>query len=262
MDIIIHTAHRATYDQQHTLKELNDDGIAPTLLVQESEANDYARLKGNRYFDLWVLPPHITKLAPTRDWIIYDMPSQENKVVFFDDDLNFAVRRDDDPTKFRPPQQGDLSRMLRAIDSALDDHPMAGIGAREGGNRNINPWLYNTRIMRVLAFQKNFLRERGITFAPLEVMEDFHVNLQILRAGGDTVVCNRWVSNQAGGSDAPGGCSVYRTRDVQTESAYALAARHPGFVSVTEKATKGAWGGGTRTDVIIQWKKARASYGG
>jgi hypothetical protein len=31
---------------------------------------------------------------------------------------------------------------------------------------------------------------------------------------------------------------------------------HPNIVSVVEKTTKTAWGGGTRMDVIIQWKKA------
>jgi len=35
-----------------------------------------------------------------------------------------------------------------------------------------------------------------------------------------------------------------------------LAELHPGLVKVVTKETKGAWGGGTRTDVVVQWKKA------
>lgn len=255
MDIIIHTHKRASWSQQHTLKALLEDGIKPILLVQESQVSDYTKLGYEG--QLMALPPHINKLTPTRDWIIHDMPSDEGHVVFLDDDLHFAVRREDDRTKFRQPKKGDLRKMMEEINFQLASYPMVGIGAREGGNRVTEQFVYNTRIMRVLGFRRSYLQRRGITFSPLEVMEDFHVNLQILRSGADTCVCNDWVSNQAGGSNAPGGCSEYRTDTVQSASAHLLAQRHPGFVRVVQKATKTAWGGGTRTDVIVSWKQAR-----
>lgn len=257
MDILIHTSGRADIAKQHTLRELNKAGIAPILVVQARQADDYAAMKGAN-FELFLLSPNFTTLAPTRDHIIHDMPGDDH-VVFMDDDLNFAVRRTDEPTKFRPPTPGDLQEMFAHIDAALIEFPMVGIGAREGGNRVTEPVSFNSRIMRVLAFRRSYLKERMLTFSPLVVMEDFHINLQILRSGADTCILNRWVSNQAGGSDAPGGCSVYRSDAVQTEAAHLLAARHPGFVKVVQKQTKTAWGGKTRTDVIVQWKKARSS---
>lgn len=232
----------------------------PTLVVQYDEHLEYMKLYDNPYhFELCVLPEHIADLTSTRDWLIHERQGS-NKVVFLDDDLNFAVRRFDDPGKFRGLQKPtDLVKMFARIEAGLDKYPMVGVGAREGGNRITDPFLFNTRIMRVLAFDRTYLRECAITFAPLKVMEDFHVNLQILRSGAETMVCNSWVSNQAGGSDAPGGCSVYRTSGVQTASAHLLQSLHPDFVTVVEKTTKGAWGGGTRTDVRIQWKKAYES---
>lgn len=254
MDIIIHTLGRATLAEQHTLRQLLAAGIKPTLVVQDQEFGEYAWYDGPVYR----LPPYIKRLAETRDYIIHDMLGS-NEVVFLDDDLHFAVRRDDDATKFRQPEPEDIRQMFKEIDSMLRRHSHVGIGAREGGNRVTEPYLYNTRIMRVLAYRRDVLKKECITFTPLVVMEDFHVNLQLLRAGYDTVVCNDWVSNQAGGSDAAGGCSTYRSSEVQTASAHLLAEKHRGFVRVVEKTTKGAWGGGTRTDVVIQWKKARAS---
>lgn len=235
---------------------MHEAGIETTLVVQDKEAEEYKKMTGPHKF--YTLPPAITRLSPTRDHIIHDM-SGDDHVVFMDDDLDFAVRRQDARGKFRQPQPGDLEAMFAAIDRRLDGFPMVGIGSREGGNRVTEQYVYNTRIMRVLAFSRKYLREKGIFFTPLTVMEDFHVNLQILRSGADTCVLNDWVSNQRGGSDAPGGCSVYRTKEVQHNSAVALAARHPGFVKVVQKETKGAWGGGTRTDVIVSWKRARAS---
>lgn len=250
MQVLIHTLGRATPALQHTLAQLRGDDILPTLVVQEREASLYDWYGGPVY----VLPDNIRTLAHTRDHIIHEMEGPDH-VVFMDDDLVFATRRTDEPTKFRPPLKGELQAMLREIDLSLLNCPMVGVGAREGGNRNTDPYIMNSRIMRVLAFRRSYLKQRLLTFSPLVVMEDFHINLQILRSGADTCICNNWVSNQVGGSDAPGGCSVYRTPQVQTDSANLLAKLHPGFVKVVEK--KGWQGQGTRTDVIIQWKRAR-----
>lgn len=252
MQIIIHTLGRSKFELQHTLQTLLECEILPTLVVQEHEADEYQWYEGPVY----ILPPRIKRLAETRDYIIHDMPGPDH-VVFLDDDLRFAARREDDRTKFRPASQADIHAMFKMIDHQLDCYAMVGIGAREGGNRNTEEFLYNTRIMRVLGFSRNYLKKHHITFSPLVVMEDFHVNLQILRTGAPTCVCNMWVSDQVGGSDAPGGCSAYRTAEVQTESAHLLASRHPGFVKVVKK--KGWQGQGERTDVIIQWKQAYAA---
>lgn len=261
MQVLIHTAGRATMRQQPTLAALVEAGIDVGLVVQAQQQAEYQQMLDTMGYSktaLHVLPPSITTLAPTRDWIIHEMEGPDH-VVFMDDDLHFAARRQDDRTKFRQPQPKDLVSMVTAIDVELGICPMVGIGSREGGNRVTEEYSLNTRIMRVLAFRRSYLRKKMITFAPLVVMEDFHVNLQILRSGADTCVLNNWVSNQAGGSDAPGGCSMYRTPLVQTEAAYALAARHPGFVKVVKKQTKNAWGGQERTDVVVQWKQAAAA---
>ena len=255
MDVLIHTSGRATLAQQHTLRALLADNVDVSLIVQAKEAEAYSKIHNK----IEVLPAHITTLATTRDFIIHDRKGSDH-VVFLDDDLTFAVRRTDDRSKFLPPVVGDLQRMVDTINVRLLRHPMVGIGAREGGNRVVDDFVYNSRIMRVLAFRRPYLQERMLCFHPMVVMEDFHINLQILRSGADTCICNNWVSNQAGGSDAPGGCSVYRTDAVQSDSAHQLAKLHPGFVAVVRKMTKTAWGGKTRTDVTIQWKKARASH--
>lgn len=256
MDIVIHTYGRPDWSRQHTAQQLMRDKIAFKFVIQHREAEAYAQRAAYDDCEFLVLPDNIRQLSPTRDWLIHEAKGDDH-IVFLDDDLHFAVRRSDDPTKFRQPQPGDLRDMFSAIDRALKVFPMVGIGAREGGNRVTEDRVYNTRLMRVLAFRRSYLRNNHITFSPLVVMEDFHVNLQILRSGADTVALNRWVSNQAEGSNAPGGCSEYRTQNVQTEAAYALAARHPGFVRVVKKP--GWRGQPERTDVIVSWKKARAS---
>ena len=56
-----------------------------------------------------------------------------------------------------------------------------------------------------------------------------------------------------------GGCSTYRTMELQGAAAEKLAAKHHPFVKVVIKKTKTAWGGAERKDVIVQWKKAYQS---
>jgi hypothetical protein len=256
MDIYIPTLGRAKLDQQHTLRQLLAAGIKPTLVVQPHEFLDALELTPD--CPVLCLPAQVKGIAPTRDHILHDVAGSR-KVLMLDDDLHFAVRRQDDPTKFRQPEPEDIRAMVAALDAALDNSAHVSIGAREGGNRNTAALLWNTRMMRVLAYRRDVLKRECITFAPMEVMEDFHVTLQLLRAGYDCVVENRWVSNQAGGSAAPGGCSTFRTAELHAKNAELLAQKHPTFVRVVEKQTKGAWGGGTRIDVQVQWKKARSS---
>ena len=42
--------------------------------------------------------------------------------------------------------------------------------------------------------------------------------------------------------------------------AHELEVLHPDYVTVVDKTTKTSWGGGTRTDVRIAWKKAYESH--
>lgn len=224
------------------------------LVVQQHEAWKY----GDRYGELLVLPDHLHTLAPTRQWLLENLTDE--KIVLLDDDLDFLVRRTDDPTKFRQPRPGDAEEMLAELDSALDTYAHVGLGTREGGNRNTEERMYATRIMRFHAFNLPKVREAQARFDRVVVMEDFDITLQLLRAGHCNCLLNRWAHGQRG-SNAAGGCSAYRTMDVQTESAVKLQQFHPDFVRLVTKQTKCAWNGQERTDVTVQWKRAFASSG-
>lgn len=224
------------------------------LVVQQHEAHRY----GSRYGDLLVLPDHLRTLAPTRQWLLDNLPDE--KVVLLDDDLSFLVRRTDDPTKFRQPRPGDVEEMLEELDRALDTFAHVGLATREGGNRNTEDRLYATRIMRFHAFNLPKVRAAGARWDRVVVMEDFDITLQLLRAGECNCILNRWAHGQQGSNEA-GGCSAYRTMQVQHDSAVGLQALHPEFVRLVEKQTKTAWNGQPRTDVVVAWKKAFASSG-
>lgn len=253
VDIIIPTLGRV--NRQETAKHLTRAGLPFTLVVQRHEAHLYpSRSNSVNGYTLRILPDHIRTIAPTRDWIIENVGASRN-IVMVDDDLKFFVRRTDDRTKLRDMEPNELVNMFAAIDFQLAICAHVGIAAREGANRNTGKFLSNTRIMRVLGYDRRILAEEGLKFSSMGVMEDFHIALSLLEKGYPNVVLNDYANNQFG-SDTSGGCSGVRTADYQRQAAEGLAALHPQFVTVVQKTTKSAWGGGTRTDVRIQWKEA------
>lgn len=251
MDIYVPSSGRAQH--QPTLTALVEAGLAPVLVVQQREFEDYFAAWG-KTASIIALPPSITTIAPTRQYILENCGSSDT-FVMCDDDLTFYARRLDYPTRLRDMFPGELCETFNELELALQRHAHAGLAAREGANRNATPFLYNTRIMRVLGYQRDPLISRNIRFDDMEVMEDFHVALRLLEAGFTNCVVNGWAHNQKGSSSA-GGCSVWRTPALHAAAAHQLATLHPGVVQVVEKETKQAWGGGVRTDVRIAWKKA------
>lgn len=254
MEFYIPTSGR--WENQPTLKALMDAGIKPTLVVQDKEVDKYmAKWVGTRA-RLMPLPSDITTIAPTRQHILENINPLSDTFCMLDDDLVFYRRRTDDPTKLTDILPDELGKAFDDMSYLLENQaPHVGFAAREGANRNTDQFLFNTRIMRVLGYNRDILLKENIRFDRMQVMEDFDVALQLLEKGYPNCVLNRYAHNQAG-SGAAGGCSAFRTPQMQAENANRLAALHPGFVKVVQKTTKGAWGGGTRTDVNIQWKKA------
>lgn len=225
-----------------------------TLVVQHRERGMYDIAK----YPLLILPPDITSIGITRQYLINNCP--ERYMVMLDDDLDFATRRADEPTKFSPATDPDLRHMLRTIeDSLMEGYKLVGVSGREGANRNTDQFLYATRQMRVHAVDTEWLRhtQNAPKFDRVEFMEDFDFLLQLLELGYPNRVLNGWVHNQHGGSNAPGGCSTTRTMERHNAAAKRLYELHPKYVSVVQK-NSGNWGS-ERMDVRVSWKKALES---
>ena len=200
--------------------------------------------------EIWV--PGTQGIAATRQAIL---ERATGAFAMLDDDLRFATRRTDDPTKFEDASDYDINLAFERLDGALKQVAHSGMATREGGNRYTMPYVWNTRILRILGYHAPTLKEKGIRFDRLPVMEDFDVALQLLRLGHPSCSLN-WIVHDQKSSNAAGGCSTYRTMEVQAKAAHALQALHPQFVTIVKKQTKTAWNGQERTDVRIQWKRA------
>jgi hypothetical protein len=258
-------------NRQPTLQALNAAGVATVLVVRPEEAQGaldlarslnlgnnnalYALPADGNLCSVFVLPEGITNLAQTRQVL---MENVEDDIIFMmDDDLSFAVRgkREDNPLYLSTANGYDIRNMVEKVYEYCEKEGLAGVSMREGNNRKEEEVDYCSRMCRAWAVHMPTFRAIGAKFEQYPSVEDFDITLQFLLAGKRNAVLNNFTTNQFG-SNTEGGCSEYRTMDVQKEAAEALAKKYPLFVKTVSKETKTSWGGETRVDVHVQWKKA------
>ncbi|HEX7962207.1 MAG TPA: hypothetical protein VF493_19995, partial [Terriglobales bacterium] len=134
-----------------------------------------------------------------------------------------------------------------------------GLSQRQGNNRIEQDDVWNTRMNSVYCHDVEAQRRRKLRWDRTPVMEDFDMTLQLLRSGVQNRVSYKFAHDQ-NASNTAGGCSLWRTNDVQKQGAERLAELHPGFVRVVTKKTKNGWfGDQERADVVVSWKKAYES---
>lgn len=253
MDIYIPSLGRA--DQSaHTIERLMIAGVDHAkLVVGPDDYQPYIDRFGKS--SVMKLHPKIKGIGKVRQHLI---DITDGPVLMLDDDLGFFVRRDDDPKLLTKAEPKHVRKAIKDMEKALKKHAHASFAVREGANRNTDPHIYNVRCLRALGYNADVLKDHGIRFDRLPVMEDFDVALQLLRKGYHSVTLNHFLQDQAG-SNAAGGCSTYRSAEVQARGAEGLAELHPEFVTVVEKDAKGGGMWATRKDVRVQWKKAAES---
>ena len=206
-----------------------------------------------------IVPPSITGIARVREYIGQRAAADKvRKFIMVDDDLSFFHRENGDIKHLYKNTPKDTLAAFTKLDELLDTYAHASISMRQGNNHDTNhkpghPFRYNTRYVRVLGFQtKPF---NSCIHGRVNVMEDFDVSLQLLEKGYQSIVMFEWAQDQAHTQD-PGGCSTYRTHQMQEEAARQLMKLHPGLISL--KLRRNSTGGefGARYDVVVQWQKA------
>jgi hypothetical protein len=212
--------------------------------------------------DVAYVPAAYEGIAHTRKWILTDLAMQrgERFVFMLDDDMDFCYR----PNMAQPALETikDLSRfeaMFDTLEAWLEEGFVhIGLAARQGSNHFLGPEPYRdvTRMMNAYAYNTSVLKEIGVELGRIPVMEDFDLTLQLLRKGYPNRVSYQYVWNQRG-SGAVGGCSSYRTAEMQMNAALQLKNFHPNFVSVVTKTAGTVWKDmEERGDVIVRWQDA------
>ena len=202
-------------------------------------------------------PLSVRGIGATRQWIIDS--STADVAIMMDDDLSFAYRPDPDvPATLVPSGPEQVLAMVAVLCHwHANGFIHCGSALRGGSNRVEGAYRDGCRMTRVMSYDPARMRDLNIRFDRVPVMEDFDCILQLLRLGYPNRVSYTYVNDQPA-SQAAGGCSTYRTMEVQAEAANRLSQLHPGLVRVVQKKAKGGGEWATRTDVVVQWRKALA----
>ena len=252
MKIFILTKNRV--GKQLTLANLPLSLYKDTYLVCPKEEAEQHKHQS------WNPPDHVKGVCMTRQWIIENAENVfgEHKIFMLDDDLSFNIRIPASTKLRKIASDAELYQAFDLMYRWMDEIPVVGMSTRQGNNTVEEGWADNTRILRFFGINT---REATARFDRLRVMEDYDFLLQMLRQGKQNRVLYLFSQDQPASGSA-GGCSDYRTLELQAECANKLADLHPRFVKVVQKQPKTGWlDGQPRTDVTIYWKKAFKSSG-
>jgi hypothetical protein len=264
--IVIPSKGRA--DNQITLASLRAaDVLDRTLIcVTQDEAEEY-RLR-NRDVEIVAVPDDVVGIAAKRKWILLDLSKQRSAryVLMADDDLTFCRRVNVASAKLETIRdKASLRRLLQTLESWLvnDNFVHVGLSARYMNHAKRGPFAECASMAQFCAHDCVVLAELvaadKLELGRIPLMEDVDLTLQLLRLGHRNRVSHEFACGQPA-SHAPGGCSSYRTPDMQRQAAELLAQFHPGLVRVVTKRSaehSPGWKGmKERRDVVIQWKKA------
>lgn len=231
------------------------------IAFPEEQYDEYAKF--HRSSGSWSLtiPRHHKYLPSQRQYIMEWAHAKGIKFIWFmDDDLTFFARNTVS-TKLTKCTKDDVSDMINCMKVSLDKYPLVGISTRLGNNFVTEYSDTIGRVTRCYALNVEVFKQVGAVFNPIEpfVAEDFHITLCFLNAGYPNEIIYAFAQEDVG-SNAPGGCSLYRTAEVQKATMEWMAANHP-EVTIKLKQNKTGWNlpgsvDNIRVDCVVQWKKA------
>lgn len=238
-----------------TLKSIPEEWRSRTfLVVSHGEWTDYK--DAHPGWNVIEAPRDITNYSQKFQWILDGTEVDHNdKAVILDDDLVFSkrtivankisLRTITDPALINP--------LFMYMEDLLDEYALVGVHPRQMGQNTKPPLVENGRIICIQGINRKKIGRVKVDHFP--ILADVILNLTLLSRGQPNAIITTHFQDH-GPCQAPGGCSIYRTPEMQREAAEFLAQTWPEFVKVVERRPKVAkWMGDVRYDYTAQWKK-------
>lgn len=236
------------------------------FFVPPDEVAKYKRAMWNCMFEkVEVIECRAEGIAATRSYIGgYAAVHGHTKFMMLDDDLNqFSVRISQVDTKLRKAMKTDLVEMFETVEQYLDWYMHLSVSTRFHNEQFVGERpivVENFRMLRFLCYRTDIFNT--CQHGRVAIAEDFDVTLQLLTRGYKNAVLHQWTHDQSV-TNAPGGCSIYRTLQLHNENIEKLHDLWPRFVKIREKTNISSeaikQGLSSRLEAVIDWKGAFAS---
>lgn len=252
-NITVYIPSKGRANKQPTLASLSPAILKRTSLLVEYDEEWLYQDTVN--VNVISLPIGLTGICNSRQWAIDNCKT--DYLFMLDDDMTFFIR-EEHSVKLSIATENNINDMFSNLINWMDfdNIPVVGVSARQGNNHEENDYKEATRQMNFHGIDVNKFKELGLVFDGQELMEDFYMVLSLLTGGHYNRVYYKYCWNQIG-SGSEGGCSTFRTPELQKLCAEKLHKKFPDFVTVVKKKTTSTWKEfGERYDVRVQWKKA------
>jgi hypothetical protein len=164
-----------------------------------------------------------------------------------DDDLTFDTRIGENDFSLEEISGEELIPEFQHIEDKLGpEYPHVGFGPRQHNDKQEVGWRSPGKMVFTLGYYLPIVAKE-VRWDLVEYREDYCTTLQLLLKGYPNAVWTGTVANQT--TNAPGGCSIYRTLEWNNAEAKKLADLFPVYVSVELRK----YG---RLETTVQWEDA------
>lgn len=243
---------RGRVGTQLTLKTIPEKWKDRTYLVvpeEEKDKHDHQTL---------AVPPEVDNYSKKFQWILHNgMDDGFKKAVIMDDDLIFSrafVRLGAQKKSLITIKDPELmSPLWEYMEELLENTALVGVHPRQMGNYVRDPnYVVNGKIICIQGVNREMIGKVKVDYYP--ILADVVLNCTLLSRGQGNKLITRFFQDHAS-CQAPGGCSIYRTPEMQAEACRFIADRFPHATLVTKKPKASKWMGEERVDLRVQWKK-------
>jgi hypothetical protein len=237
------------------------------LVVPEDEHELHYTLGGDddlgKQIPTIAVPAHVDNYSKKMKWIIEDgMEDGEEVCCILDDDLVFSRQwsKPDGKIGLKTIEGADTERLLTLfgfMEILLEDTALVGVHPRQMGHLQKPPYVDNGKVICVQGINRRLVGTIP-DLAKFPILSDVVLNATLLARGQANKIITTFFQDW-GSCNAPGGCSTYRTPEMQAEACYWLEERFGPYIKAVEKEAKNGWLGGKRVDFRGQWKKLYAA---
>lgn len=276
--LMIYVPTRGRVDYQHTIRNLPKSWHPQiTIVCPKDEVKKHAK-NWPQVGRILAQPDSNMTIAAKRAFIFKTaMKLDHEKILMFDDDLRFSVRKStfgkyarfggrggSDWKRWKQEYPGchqlvnigaddpRIDKMLKRVEHMLGIYAHGGISPRLMNQEFAYEFTNNVRAIYALAYHTPTVVEH-CKLGRIETREDMDYTLQLLRSGFENAVYTWGCVEQARGYGAEGGVGGDSRIAASNADAEKLAKMHPGLVKVVEKSYKVSI---PRKEVIVYWQKA------
>lgn len=220
-------------NRQLTLTWLQHSHYPVSLWVHKDEAEAYKPV--TKAFNVRLMLHTANKVSRIRDIIMEEAYVRDvEKLGIFDDDLAFAYRNGNKLEKLHPVS---IDNALRPVFGNVSQvFPMIGLRHRMFAHTETKTWGINKRIMWTPVLHLPTLSGEGFRYEwEGDILEDFHMQLQLMKAGYRTATLNLFTADDQLGADTNSGCNLYRDDDLRVKAAMLLRNKFPSCVMLRDK---------------------------